>query len=83
MEAQVFSYAKNSDLDMLLSLEEMVMCGDGRHEDLFWDGAFKAVAQLLTWWWGDQTPTSRAETGGQNLVPGAVLFMVARLGRLE
>ena len=91
MEAQVRRYAKDGDLEMLLRLEEMIMCVDGRHENLFLDtfwtaaqnGRFGEVSHLLSWWWRDQTPDQRAETGGQQLVPGGVLFMVARLGHLN
>ena len=85
------SAGKDGDLEMLLCLEEMIMCVDGRHENLFLDtfwtaaqnGRFRAVSHLLSWWWRDQTPDQRAETGGQQLVPGGVLFMVARLGHLN
>ena len=35
MEAQVQQYAKYGDLEMVRSLEEMIMCDDGRHEHLF------------------------------------------------
>ena len=37
MEAQVRCYAKDGDLEMLLCLEEMIMCVGGRHENLFLD----------------------------------------------
>lgn len=91
MEAQVQQYAKDGDLEMVRSLEEMIMCDDGRHEGLFlntfWTaaehGRFSVVSHLLTWWWTDQTHDMRAETDGQNLVPDGVLFMVARLGHLK
>ena len=90
MEAQVRCYAKDGDLEMLLCLE-MIMCVDGRHEklflDTFWTAAqnrrFSAVSHLLSWSWRDQTPHQRAETGGRLLVPGGVLFIVARLGHLK
>ena len=37
----------------------------------------------MTWWWTDLAPHTRAVTGGQQLVPDGVLFMVARLGHLK
>lgn len=91
MEAQVQQYAKDGDREMVRSLEEMIMCDDGRHEYLFlktfWTaaehGRFSVVSHLLTWWWTDQSRDQRAETDGQNLVPDGVLFMVARLGHLK
>jgi len=91
MEVEVRRYAKDGDLEMLRCLEEMIMCDDGRYEGLFWRtfwtaaayGRFRAVAQLLTWWWTDLAPHTRAVTGGQQLVPDGVLFMVARLGHLK
>ena len=57
MEAQVRRYAKDGDLEMLRSLE-MIMCGDGRRENLFletfWTAAmysrFSVASYLLSWW---------------------------------
>ena len=65
MEAQVRRYAKDGDLEMLRSLE-MIMCGDGRHENLFlktfWTaamyGRFIVVSYLLSWWWRDGRPAA-------------------------
>ena len=66
MEAQVRRYAKDGDLEMLRSLEEMIMCGDGRHKNLFlktfWTaamyGRFIVVSYLLSWWWRDGRPAA-------------------------
>ena len=54
MEAQVRCYAKDGDLEMLLCLEEMIMCVDGSHENMFLDtfwtaaqnGRFSAVSHF-------------------------------------
>ena len=90
MEDEVLRYAKDGDMEMIRCLKEMIMCGDGRHENLYWYthwtaaqyGHFKMVAYLLVWWWKDQPPHTRAITDGQHFVPKGVLFMVARLGKL-
>eukprot|EP00904_Undaria_pinnatifida_P010032 jgi/Undpi1/6159/HiC_scaffold_20.g08643.m1 len=87
MRDQVLEFAEDGDMEMLLCLEDMIMCGryEGLFLDTFWTavehGRFSAVAQLLTWWSG-VPPHMRAETGGQQLVPDGVLVMVARLGHL-
>ena len=49
-------YAKDGGLEMLRSLEEMIMCGDGRHDNLFlktfWTaamyGRFSVVSYLFS-----------------------------------
>ncbi|CAB1104349.1 unnamed protein product [Ectocarpus sp. CCAP 1310/34] len=94
MQVEILRYAKDNDLKMLRCLEEMIMCSDGRFEGLFWStfwtaasyGSFRTVAQLLTWWWTDDENHGLHGldvTGGQQLVPDGVLFMVARLGHLQ
>ena len=91
MEAQLRRYAKDGDLEMRRSLEEMIMCGDGRHKNLFLNtfgtaamyGRFSVVSYLLSWWWRDQPPHRRAETNGRQLAPDGVLYMVARLGHVK
>eukprot|EP00904_Undaria_pinnatifida_P002774 jgi/Undpi1/12498/HiC_scaffold_5.g02169.m1 len=88
MRDQVLEFAEDGDMEMLICLEDMIMCGryEGLFLDTFWTavehGRFSAAAELLTWWWSGVPPHMRAETGGQQLIPDGVLVMVARRGHL-